>query len=224
MTKTSQETLFVGVDVAKATLEVALSDQRATETFANDKVGIAALLKRLKPLNVTLVLMEATGGFERQLAHSLLLAGFAVIVANPRHAHYFVLGLGHLAKTDRIDAKALARFARTLYESEDFEQRLLALPSAEQQALDALVTRRTQLVGMRTAERNRLYLAPTLAEKSIQVVIKLLDKPIKALDSDQRLDKHFKDKRDLLSRMRERGVKRSCFTFGAATAKRPGCR
>jgi len=171
-----------------------------TSGRSNDNAGIAALLKRLKPLDVALVLMEATGGFERQLAHSLLLAGFDVIVANPRHAHHFALGLGHLAKTDRIDAKALARFARTLYESEDFEQRLLALPSAEQQALDTLVTRRTQLVGMRTAERNRLHLAPTLAAKSIQVVLKLLDKQIKALDSDidQRLDKHFQDKRDLL--------------------------
>jgi len=157
MTKVSQNALFVGVDIAKATLEVALSDQRATETFANDNAGIAALLKRLKPLNVTLVLMEATGGFERQLAYSLHLAGFDVIVANPRHAHYFVLGLGHLAKTDRIDAKALARFARTLYESEDFEQRLLRLPSAEQQALDALVTRRTQLVQMRTATLRRRW-------------------------------------------------------------------
>jgi len=102
------------------------------------------LLKRLKPLKVTLVLMEATGGFERQLAHSLHLAGFDVIVANPRQAHHFALGLGRLAKTDRIDAKVLAHYARTLYESEDFKQRLLRLPSAEQQALDALVTRRTQ--------------------------------------------------------------------------------
>jgi len=121
-------------------------------------------------------------------------------VANPRQAHHFALWLGRLAKTDRIDAKMLAHYARTLYESEDFQQRLLRLPSVQQQALDALVTRRTQLVQMRTAERNRLPLAPALPAKSIQVVLKLLDKQIKALDNDidQRLDKHFQDKRDLL--------------------------
>jgi len=84
MTKISQnqDELFVGVDVSKATLEVALDDKRKTEQFNNDQAGIAALLTQLQSLNVSLVLMEATGGFERSLAQYLCLAGMSVIVVN----------------------------------------------------------------------------------------------------------------------------------------------
>jgi len=200
MTKISQEQVFVGVDVCKATLEVALSDKHATEQFSNDETGIAALLSRLQGLDVALVLMEATGGFERLLARQLCLAGMAVIVANPRQAHDFARAMGYLAKTDRIDAQVLSHFARTLHSSERGEQMLLRLPSVAQQEMAALVARRAQVVATRTAERNRLPLAHRLQTKSINTILKALDKEIKALDAeiDQRLDKHFKDKLDLL--------------------------
>jgi len=207
MTKTSQEALFIGVDVSKATLEVALDDKRASETFTNDDAGIRALLERLKPLNVALVLMEATGRFERLLAHRVYAAGLPIIVINPRQAHHFARALGHLAKTDSIDAKALSHLARTLHGSERYEKLLLRLPSEQEQALEALVSRRAQLVGIRTAERNRLHLAHPLQKKSLQALIKVLDKQIKVLDDDigDRLDKHFQEKLDLFKEFKGLG-------------------
>jgi len=202
MTKSSQnqDMLFVGVDVSKATLEVALDDKRATQQFSNDEAGITAVLTRLRDLPVALVLMEATGGFERALAQHLCIAGLAVIVVNPRQAHDFGKAMGYLAKTDHLDARVLSHFARTLHASERCEQLLLRLPSVEQQELAALVARRAQVVQARVAERNRLPLAHRLQTKSINTIIKALDKEIKALDAeiDRRLDKHFKDKLDLL--------------------------
>jgi len=196
----NQDALFVGVDVSKATLEVALDDKRKTGQFSNDEAGIAALHKQLQSLNVSLVLMEATGGFERALAQHLCMAGLAVIVVNPRQAHDFAKAMGYLAKTDHLDARVLSHFARTLHGSERCEQLLLRLPSVEQQELAALVARRAQVVQTRTAERNRLPLAHRLQTKSIHTIIKALDKEIKALDAeiDRRLDKHFRDKLDLL--------------------------
>jgi len=202
MTKISQDQdeLFVGVDVSKATLEVALNDKQGSEQFTNDDAGIAALLARLRDLPVALVLMEATGGFERMLAQHLCMAGLAVIVVNPRQAHDFAKAMGYLAKTDHLDARVLSHFARTLHRSERCEQLLLRLPSVEQQELAALVARRAQVVQARVAERNRLPLAHRLQTRSINTIIKALDKEIKALDAeiDRRLDKHFKDKLDLL--------------------------
>jgi len=146
------------------------------------------------------VLMEATGGFERLLAQHLCAAGLAVIIANPRQAHDFAKSLGHLSKTDSIDARVLSHFARTLHGSERYDKLLLRLPSVEQQELAALVTRRSQVVQMRVAERNRLGLAHRVQTKSIRVIIQTLDKQINALDKDinDRLDRHFKDKLVLL--------------------------
>jgi len=202
MAKISQDenVLFVGVDVSKATLEVALDDKGASEQFSNDEAGISGVLAHLRELPVALVLMEATGGFERALAQHLCMAGMAVIVVNPRQAHDFGKAMGYLAKTDHLDARVLSHFARTLHSSERCEQLLLRLPSVEQQELGALVARRAQVVATRTAERNRLALAHRLQTKSINTIIKALDKEIKALDAeiDRRLDKHFKDKLDLL--------------------------
>jgi len=202
MTKISQnqDEWFVGVDVSKATLEVALDDKSKTEQFSNDETGITALQARLQSGNVAVVLMEATGGFERMLTQHLCLAGLPVIVVNPRQAHDFGKAMGHLAKTDHLDARMLSHFARTLHASGWREQLLLRLPSAPQQELAALVARRAQVVQARTAERNRLHLAHRLQAKSINTIIKALDKEIKVLDAeiDRRLDKHFKEKRNLL--------------------------
>ena len=196
------ELIFVGIDVSKATLERALDDKAKTLCLRNDESGVAALLAELKPVahRVAVVLLEATGGLERRAAVALYMAGFSVMVVNPRQAHDFAKAMGHLSKTDSIDARALSHFARTLYQSERRERLLFKLPTPEQEALLALVTRRTQLVGIRVAEGNRLDGTHASQRKSIQDLIKVLDRQIGRLDDDmgKRLGEHFADKLKLL--------------------------
>ncbi len=198
----ASELIFVGIDVSKATLEVALDDSSKTQCFDNDEEGVKALVAKLKPVEdrVGVVLLEATGGLEQRAAMVLCMSGFAVMVVNPRQAHDFAKALGHLSKTDSIDARALSHFARTLHGSERRERLLYKLPTPEQEMLLALVTRRAQLVGMRVAESNRLDAAHRLQRKSIQAVIKTLDCQMGQIDDDigRRLKDHFKAKLDLL--------------------------
>jgi transposase len=193
---------FVGIDVSKATLEFAVAGQSKTVVFANDDGGIKTLLTHLRTLgDVGAIVLEATGGLERAAAMAICAAEFPVMVVNPRQAHDFAKALGFLAKTDAIDARALAQFAQTLDRSEKREALLLRPPSLEQAALNELVTRRSQLIEMRVMEKNRLQNLPKgPVKKSVQSVIKLLDNQIKAIDNDigGRLDKHFADKLLLL--------------------------
>ena len=130
----ASELMFVGIDVSKATLEIALDDSAKTQTLGNNEAGIKALLARLEPLRdaVAVVLLEATGGLEQRAAAALCGHGFAVMVVNPRQAHDFAKALGYLSKTDSTDAKALSHFARTLHASERRERLLYKLPTPEQ--------------------------------------------------------------------------------------------
>jgi transposase len=194
--------IFVGIDVSKDTLEVALGEDARTHTLGNDGAGLKSLLALLDAVRerVAVVLMEATGGLERQAAATLCAHGFAVMVVNPRQAHDFAKAMGYLSKTDSIDAKALSHFACTLHNSSKRERFLYKLPSVQQQLLLALMTRRSQLVGMRVAEGNRLSLAHASQHKSIRAVLKLLDAQIGRIDDDagHMLQEHFKDKLRLL--------------------------
>lgn len=199
----SSEHLFVGIDVCKASLELAVRGQSSTVQFVNDEPGIAKLLRHLKQLCThghVVVLMEATGGLERHAARQLCLANFAVMVVNPRQAHDFGKALGYLSKTDALDAQALAHFAYTLHNSDKRDKLLHKLPTLEQELLQAQVNRRAQLVDMRTAEGNRLGGTHATQRKSIVSVIKLLDAQIKQLDKDigGHLKAHFHDKLQLL--------------------------
>ena len=198
----ASELIFVGIDVSKATLEVALDDSAKTQTFSNDEAGVRALIAKLKPLahRIAVVLLEATGGLEQRAAVALCANGFAVMVVNPRQAHDFAKALGYLSKTDSIDARALSHFARTLHTSERRERLLYKLPTPEQDTLLAMVTRRGQLVGMRVAEGNRLASAHATQRKSILVHLKMLDRQIGQIDDDaqRHLKDHFKDKLALL--------------------------
>lgn len=148
---------FAGIDVSKATLELALVDGSKTIVFENNACGIRTLLAKLiavGPLGA--IVLEATGGLERDASLALCAAGLPVMVVNPRQAHNFANALGILAKTDVIDARALAQFARTLYQSDKREALLMRMPEPQQLALMVLVSRRGQLVDMRVAEGNRL--------------------------------------------------------------------
>jgi transposase len=189
------DNLFIGIDVSKDTLEIALDNSAPTQTFENHPEGIARLVKLLasctRPIGV--VLLEATGGLERECALALCLADIAVIVINPRQAHDFAKSMGYLAKTDALDAKVLSHFARTLHGDARFERMLFKLPSQQQVVLQALVVRRSQLLVMRVAEGNRLAGAHLAQRKSINAVIKLLASEIGRIDKDiaRNLNQHF---------------------------------
>lgn len=148
------EPVFVGLDVAKATLEVALRPSDERWSVANDEAGIVSLVARVRPLAPSLVVAEATGGFERAAIAALAAAGLPVVVANPRQIRDFARATGQLATTDAIDAGILALFAERVRPAAQ------ALPSDAAQLLDALLTRRRQLLEMLVAEQNRLGFAP----------------------------------------------------------------
>jgi transposase len=206
----SSELIFVGIDVSKATLEVAMNDSAKTQCLGNDDRGIEALIEQLQGAanKVAVVLMEATGGLELRAAVALCTAGFAVMVVNPRQAHDFAKALGHLSKTDSTDARALSHFARTLHASDKRDKLLFKLPTPESQALSALMTRRSQLVGMRVAEDNRMHTASALGRKSIVKVVKMLNREIEQIDKEvaTRLKGHFADKLDLLKGLKGVGA------------------
>jgi transposase len=142
--------VFVGIDVSKAHLDTATRPGSKPERDTNDPAGIAAVVARLVPLAPALVVVEATGGLELPLVAAPQVAEIPVAAINPRQARDFAKASGRLAKTDRIDAEALAHFAEAI------RPEARPLPSAETQALDALLSRRQQLLAMRLMESNRL--------------------------------------------------------------------
>lgn len=142
--------MFIGIDVSKARLDVACRPTGVTFAVANDPDGIAALVARLQALDPTRIVLEATGGYELPLATALAAAGLPVVVVNPRQARAFAKAIGRLAKNDKIDAACLAHFAEVI------RPQPRPLPTADVRALDALLARRRQLLGMLTMERNRL--------------------------------------------------------------------
>jgi transposase len=167
---------FVGIDVAKAALDVFIGSAGAAFSVANDEVGIRELLRQLKPADF--VILEATGGLEMPVASALAAAGIAVAIVNPRQVRDFARATGRLAKTDRLDAEVLARFGQAVRP----EARPLANEQA--QALEALVTRRRQLVEMLTAEKNRRARAPKILHRSIDEHIRWLEKSLAGIDDE----------------------------------------
>jgi transposase len=142
--------MFIGIDVAKAELVVGVRPTGAGWTATNDAQGVRELADRLRALAPTLIVLEATGGYELLCVAALATAALPVVVVNPRQVRDFARATGQLAKTDRIDADILARFADTVRPA------VRVLPTADAQELDALLTRRRQLLEMLGAERNRL--------------------------------------------------------------------
>lgn len=191
----SEAAQFVGVDMAKQSFVWSVHGVAGVHTGSNDESGYEQLLEGLKGRPIGLIVLEATGGLERSLAGFLVQHDLPVAVVNPRGAREFARSMGHLAKTDAIDAVALAHYAHTLAAKAD-QAGVRFVPASEQlEALQAMVTRRAQLVSMRTAEKNRLGAAVRVLRKSIEAVIKTLDREIARLDSDidTHLGEHFKD-------------------------------
>lgn len=179
----------MGVDVSQEWLDVSIN-QAASQRYANDVEGHDALMNDLRGGLIELVVMEATGGYEREAACALQGAGHAVAVVNPRHARSFAQALGLLAKTDGVDARMLSQFADVLARHPERERYIKPLTDEVQQGLAELVTRRRQVLGMLTAERNRLAVARAAARKSIKEVIEVLKRQLHTLD--HQLEKHIK--------------------------------
>jgi len=177
----SEPATFVGVDVSKAHLDVATRPGGATFRVPNDPAGVADLVGRLAPLAPALVVLEATGGYEAPALAALQVAGIPAAAVNPRQARDFAKATGRLAKTDRIDAEALAHFAEAIRP----EPRPPAAP--ERLGLDALLSRRGQLVEMRTMESNRLGTCRDAAVRAgIERHLAWLDAEL--ADAERRLD------------------------------------
>ena len=177
------ESIVVGIDIAKLSFDAALGVTTDVRTFPNDDAGHEALITALAGQTVELIVMEATGGLERDLACALQAAGFAVAVVNPRQARDFARAMGYLAKTDRIDAHALAVLAQVLARHPERDKFVKALPTAEQQALQALVARRRQLVTMLLAERRRLATSHKAARASIEALMKAIRQQLDTVEA-----------------------------------------
>jgi transposase len=173
-----EQSVVVGIDVSKAQLDTALGTEGEVLAFSNDEQGISRLLERLKAIRPSLVVMEASGGYETAAATAIAAAGWAMAVVNPRQVRDFARATGRLAKTDRIDAAALAAFGKAI------APQVTSLPDEEAQALQALLLRRQQLVAMRAQERQRLEHAPASMRKHIKKHIDWLDQEIEKLDID----------------------------------------
>ena len=141
---------FIGIDVAKAQLDIALRPSGERWAVPNDASGVATLVERVQALHPPLIVLEATGGLERAATAALAAAGLPVVVVNPRQARDFARATGPLAKTDALDARALAHCADVIRPPPR------PLPDAQTQELRALLGRRQPLIIMRTAEQHRL--------------------------------------------------------------------
>lgn len=182
------DSVFIGIDVSSQTLEVASSLENKTWQVANDATGIGQLEEQLRALKPAMVVLEATGGYEFEAACALQAAGLLVAVVNPRAARDFARSMGALAKTDALDARMLAAFARVLYQHPQRERFVKPLATQELQRLQALVLRRRQIVQMLASERQRLRISHVAARPSIERVIAFLKAELD--DSDGEVARH----------------------------------
>jgi len=170
--------VFVGIDVASASLEIATRPTDERWHVGNDPAGISALVTRLRSIRPELIVMEATGGLEVAVLGALGSVGLPVVAINPRQVRDFARAIGKLAKTDALDAQVLAHFAAAVRPA------VRPLPDAATQELSALVTRRRQLVEMLTAEENRRKTAPSAIRSDIQEHIAWLRKRLHGVDRE----------------------------------------
>jgi len=167
----------VGIDVAKDSLDVCLLPTEHQFTVTNDPDGFRQLIDQLPAAGTCQVVLEATGGYQRRVVAALVTAGHQVAVVNPRQVRDFARGLGILAKTDRLDARVIALFGQHA------QPRPVEIGSEKQTALRELVTRRRQLIELRTAEQNRLETATTkVVRKNVRHMVEQLDKQIRQLE------------------------------------------
>jgi transposase len=174
----STNPVYVGVDMAKESFAVTVCERPERWTASNNGTGIADTVARLEPLHPTLIVIETTGGLERPLVTALAAAGLPVAVVNPARTRAYALSMGRLAKTDPIDADVIAHFAQAIKPDPQPQ------PSAADQELKDLLARRSQLIGMLSAEKNRLSGASEPIRTRIAPHITWLEQEIHQLDEE----------------------------------------
>jgi len=151
---------FVGIDIAKDSMEVMVHESSKGWNFMNDESGLHKLIAKMKRLSPSLIVLEATGGYENTVATGLQCKGFSVAVINPRQIRDFARSIGTLAKTDILDARVIAHFAAKIQPPPRI------LPTEEAKRLGAILMRRRQIITLLTAEKNRLLQAnPAVRER-----------------------------------------------------------
>lgn len=192
----TQSSQFIGLDISKAYLDIGINPDGEGWRDTNTVDGIERVVEKLKVLQPSLIVLEATGGYEVNVATALALAGLPVAVVNPRQVRDFAKSLGKLAKTDRLDAGVLAHFAQAIRPEARY------LPDPQARELQALVNRRKQIIEIRVSEKNRLSTAHAKIKPSIEKVIEFLTKELEQLDDnihDQiRRSDIWREKDDLL--------------------------
>ena len=172
------DAIFVGIDISKASFDVAVRPTAARFSVAAEGGGVETVVERLRRLTPTLIVLEATGGLERPLVRALIAAALPVIVANPRQVRDFAKATGQLAKTDPLDAQILAHFAEAVRPA------LRVHPDAPTEALAALLARRRQVIEMLTAETNRAATTPAPVRKRINAHVRWLRRELEQIDDD----------------------------------------
>jgi transposase len=179
LSPSTKKPLHVGVDVSKKSLEVYILPTGDSFELPNDQDGLDELADRLQKVRPTVVVLEATGGYERPAVAAIAAFGIAVAVVNPRQVRDFAKATGKLAKTDRIDALILARFAQ------DIRPTPKSPPNTEAREFSAIIARRRQVISMMSAEKNRLSITDSKAvAKRIRAHIGWLEKELRRIDGD----------------------------------------
>lgn len=187
---------FVGIDISKASVDVAVHQSKEHWTFTNDENGIKKLVNLMRKVSPSLIVMESTGSYEVAAAYELDARGYAVAVVNPRHIRDFARSTGLLAKTDVLDARVIARFAATIKPAPR------VLPDEEAQRLAAIMSRRRQVVAMLTAEKNRLGQANHNVKERITQHISWLEQELDDLNKESgsmiETNPEWKEKSDIM--------------------------
>jgi transposase len=170
--------LFVGIDVAKHRLDVAVMPSAQVKSFAHNHEGLQQLADHVRSLRPALIVLEATGGYHRTVLSNLCAEALPAVAVNPRQVRNFAKATGTLAKTDRIDALLIARFAEAV------RPEVRPLKDEQVQQLQALITRRRQLIEMLTAEQNRLDTAHPATQRDLRSHIHILQRRLKRIDDD----------------------------------------
>jgi len=210
---TGQTSTYVGIDVSKGRLDVAIGEQGEFWNVANDEKGIAKLVERMKEEQPELIILESTGGLELPLMAELHTSHLPVALVNPGRVREFAKSIGLLAKTDKLDARLLARFAEAV------KPAVTHLPDDQEQHLIALVVRRRQLIEMLVAEQNRLHTVRLSLRDNLQEHITWLHKALADLDQEIHDFIHqspiWKDKQDLLQSVPGVGPVTACTLLAA---------